>query len=59
MKQMVNGECQVFFSLSRENKKQMKTVQEIVQKSAISLTLSIAQQDERRRIGLEKFQVKR
>ena len=31
MKQMVNGECQVF-SLSRENKKQMKTVQEIVQK---------------------------
>ena len=47
------------FSLSRENTKQKKTVQEIVQKSAISLTLSIAQQDERRRIGLEKFQVKR
>ena len=28
---MVNGECQVFSS-SRENMKQMKTVQEIVQK---------------------------
>ena len=58
MKQMVNGECQVFFFITRKQETNENSSRNCA-KSAISLTLSIAQQDERRRISLEKFQVKR
>ena len=52
MKQMVNGECQVLFFITRKHETKENSSRNCA-KSAISLTLSIAQRRKRRKTSCE------